>query len=91
MNTTNDTFSLQSPLARSILLPLGVYLVITFILCIHLNATLLYIFYRYRKLQTPVNKLICIVTLFNLIASAQFPIVIHSTFEQRYKYLKTFF
>lgn len=82
MNTTNDTFSLQSPLARSILLPVGVYLVFTL---------LLYLFYRYRKLQTPVNKLICIITLFNLIASAQFPIVIHSTFEQRYKYLKTFF
>ena len=79
-----DEFALDSPLSQLTLYLIGIYLVIVFVACVALNATLLLIFLRHKKLRNRLNMLVFIITLLNLMASVQFPFVIHSAFEQRY-------
>ncbi len=83
MKNYTDEFAVDSPLNSTTLNIVCIYLVITFILCVTLNSILLLIFVRYKKLRKRHNILIFIITLLNLIASVQFPIVIHSSFEQK--------
>lgn len=59
------------------------YLLIVFVLCITLNSLLILIFVRHKKIRTPLNNIILITTLFNLLGSVQFPLVIHSNLNHR--------
>lgn len=63
----------------------GSFLILSLILNVVLNSTLLLVFYRYRKLRTPVNMLIIVTTIFNLFGSVQFPFVIYSNIVNKYK------
>ena len=56
----------------------GSYLILSLILNVILNSTLLLVFYRYRKLRTPLNMLIIVTTIFNMFGSVQFPFIIYS-------------
>ena len=73
-----------SPLNTSVLNLIGIYSVMIFILCVLTNSLLLLVFNRYKKLRTPLNQLIMIMTIFNLICSVQFPFVIHSHFNHKW-------
>ena len=73
----------ESPIEKQILNAIGVYLVIVFILCVFLNTLLLVIFARFKKMRTTLNKLILVMTAFNLFGSIQFPFVIQSNFIHR--------
>lgn len=73
-----------SPIDKTILYAVGIYLIIVFILCIVLNSTLLLVFIRHRDLRAPINLLIITMTVFNLMGSVQFPFVIDANFKQRY-------
>ena len=72
-----------SPINSIVLDFVGVYLIIVFLLCIVVNSLLLYVFVRYKKTRTALNKLIFIMTTFNLFGSIQFPFVIHSSFVHK--------
>lgn len=72
-----------SPINSIVLDFVGVYLIIVFLLCIVVNSLLLYVFVRYKKTRTALNKLIFIMTAFNLFGSIQFPFVIHSSFVHK--------
>jgi len=76
-----------SPINDLILNLVGVYLVIVFLLCIIVNTLLLVVFARFKQLRTTLNKLIMILTVFNLFGSIQFPFVIHSHFVHKYNIL----
>ncbi len=73
-----------SLLNKKILDLIGIYLSFTFLLCIFLNTILLVVFARFKQLRTSLNKLIIVLTAFNLFGSIQFPFVIHSHFFHRY-------
>lgn len=72
-----------SPISGIILDIIGVYLIITFILCILLNATLIILFARIKRIRTSLNFLIFLMTVFNLIGALAFPTVIHGHFYRR--------
>ena len=69
-----------SPINNKILDIVGVYLFIVFLMCIFVNILLLVIFIRFKQLRTSLNKLIMVLTGFNLFGSIQFPFLIHSHF-----------
>ena len=81
-----------SPINHIILYMIGVYLVVIFLLAIFVNALLLFVFARFKKLRTSLNKLIIVLTFFNLLGSVQFPFVIHSNFVHKlvYYFIKFF-
>lgn len=85
MNWTLKNANVDSPLNRAALELIGFYLVANFILCITVNSILLLVFIRYKKIRTPLNQLIMVMTIFNLIGSIQFPFVIHS--HMSYKWI----
>jgi len=58
----------SSPINSKILYTIGVYLCFVFVLCIFINAILLSVFARFKKL---------------LFGSIQFPFVIHSNFAHK--------
>lgn len=72
-----------SPISGIILDIIGVYLIITFILCILLNSTLIILFARIKRIRTSLNFLIFLMTVFNLIGALAFPTVIHGHFYRR--------
>jgi hypothetical protein len=72
-----------SPINSKILHTIGVYLIAVFLLCIFINALLLTIFARFKKLRTSLNKLIFVLTAINLFGSIQFPFVILSNFVHK--------
>ena len=72
-----------SPINFFLLDLVGVYLVIVFLLCVVVNSSLLYVFARFKKTRTTLNKLILIMTAFNLFGSIEFPFVIHSHFVHK--------
>ena len=73
----------SSPISKELTTIFGFYLIIIFLLCIILNSTLLLVFYKSKKLRTPFNMLIIVITFLNLLSTIQFPFVIHSNFSQR--------
>ena len=86
MNIINDEFENKtkiSPINTQILNAIGIYLFILFLLCILVNTLLLVIFARYKELRTFLNKLIIVLTAFNLFGSIQFPFLIHSNFVHK--------
>lgn len=87
IESTSNLFEIKnktSPINKKILYTIGVYLIIVFLLCICLNTLLLVVYARFKKLRTPLNKLIIVLTAFNLFGSIEFPFVIHSNFVQKY-------
>ena len=72
-----------SPINKIILNIIGFYLIILFLLCILVNTKLLIIFVRFKQLHTSLNKLIIVLTLFNLLGSIQFPFLILSNFANK--------
>jgi hypothetical protein len=73
----------SSPINSKILYTIGVYLCFVFVLCIFINAILLSVYARFKKLRTSLNKLIIVLTVINLFGSIQFPFVIHSNFVHK--------
>jgi hypothetical protein len=73
-----------SPINKELLNIIGSYLFILFLLCILVNTQLLIIFVRFKQLRTSLNKLIIVLTAFNLFGSIQFPFLIHSNFVHKY-------
>ena len=69
----------------------GAYLVFTILLCLVVNTLLLDVFVRFKQLRTSLNKLIIVLTAFNLFGSIQFPLVIHSHFFHTYTFFIRFF
>ena len=72
-----------SPINKELLNIIGTYLFILFLLCILVNTQLLVIFARFKQLRTSLNKLIIVLTAFNLLGSCVFPFVIHSNFVHK--------
>jgi hypothetical protein len=72
-----------SPINGKILNTIGVFLFMIFLLCIFVNTQLLIIFVRFKQLRTSLNKLIIVLTAFNLLGSCVFPFVIHSNFVHK--------
>jgi hypothetical protein len=72
-----------SPINGKILNTIGVFLFMIFLLCILVNTQLLVIFARFKQLRTSLNKLIIVLTAFNLLGSCVFPFVIHSNFVHK--------
>ena len=83
LNWTLNDENKPSPLSNFVLNLVGIYLTIIFISSILLNSLLLLVFIRYKKTRTPLNQLIMIMTIFNLIGSIQFPFVIQSHFVNK--------
>ena len=86
MNIINDEFENKtkiSPINSQILNAIGIYMLTLFLLCILVNILLLVIFARYKELRTLLNKLIIVLTAFNLFGSIQFPFLIHSNFVHK--------
>ena len=44
------------------------------------NSLLLLVYIRFDNVRTPINKVICVMTIFNLFGCVQFPLVIYSYF-----------
>ncbi len=86
MNIINDEFENKtkiSPINPQILNAIGIYMLTLFLLCILVNTLLLVIFARYKELRTLLNRLIIVLTAFNLLGSIEFPFVIHSNFVHK--------
>ena len=81
-----DSFQFDrfSPVSKFWTTLFGLYLVVIFMLCLVLNSTLLLVFFRNKELRIPFNMLIIVITSLNLLSTIQFPLVIHSSFSQRY-------
>ena len=77
----------MSPINTVLLDVIGAYLVLTLTLCIIVNSLLIYVFARFKKLRTALNKLILVMTAFNLFGAIQFPFVIHSNFVHKYNFI----
>lgn len=88
LNWTLNDENKPSPLSNFVLNLVGIYLTIIFISSILLNSLLLLVFIRYKKTRTPLNQLIMIMTIFNLIGSIQFPFVIQSHFVNKWIWSK---
>jgi hypothetical protein len=73
-----------SPINPIVLNLIGIYLIIVCVLSVFINAILLYVFARFKKLRTALNKLIIAMTAINLFGSIQFPFVIQSHFANKY-------
>lgn len=54
----------------------AVYLLLVFILCLIINTLLILVFVQYKKTRTPLNNIVLMITVINLLGSIQF--VIHS-------------
>jgi len=79
MNWTLENENVISPVNKHILTISVIYLILILFLCVILNTLLLVVYYKHKKiLQTPLNQIIMIMTLFNLIGSIQFPFLIDS-------------
>ena len=63
----------ESPINSVLLDMIAACLVLTLILCVIINSALIYVFARYKKLRTALNKLILVMTALNLFGSIQFP------------------
>ena len=83
MNKLEDQEIKISPINGKILNTIGVFLFMIFLLCIFVNTQLLVIFVRFKQLRTALNKLIIVLTAFNLLGSCVFPFVIHSNFVHK--------
>jgi hypothetical protein len=74
-----DLYELQSPVDCGTLRVIGWYCIMVMILSILLNATILAVFVRYKEMRTPINTLVGMLALMNLIGSLlEFPFVIIS-------------
>ena len=79
MNWTLKNENVISPVNKHILTISVIYLILILFLCVILNTLLLVVYYKHKKiLQTRLNQIIMIMTLFNLIGSIQFPFLIDS-------------
>jgi hypothetical protein len=79
MNWTLKNENVISPVNKHILTVSVIYLILILFLCVILNTLLLVVYYKHKKiLQTRLNQIIMIMTLFNLIGSIQFPFLIDS-------------
>ena len=83
----ND-FDKISPLNPVFLNIIGIYFVIIFLLCIFFNSTLLLIFIRHSELRIRLNIIIITITIFNLLGSTVFPVLINSTFNHKWSSTK---
>lgn len=83
LNFTLKNENIKSPIDEQILNVVGAYLIITFFFCVVLNSLLLLVFIKYKKLRTPLNELIVVLTFVNLLGSIQFPLVIQSNLYHR--------
>ena len=61
----------------------GVYLVFVFLVGFLMNFILLLVFLRYNLYKASLNRLIFVMTVFNLIGTVQFPFVITSNFKHK--------
>jgi hypothetical protein len=84
MNQT-DEFNEISPLDDDLLNVIGYYLIACFCLCVLSNSVLLIIFIRYKELRVALNLFTITISICNLLSSIQFPFIIDSTFNHRYK------
>jgi hypothetical protein len=83
--TSNDFYERVSPISPIILNLLGSYLLLSMILGIVFNTLLLYIFKKYKDLQTPINTFIIAMTVLNLLGTIfELPWIIHSCFSHKW-------
>ena len=80
----NNIYNKSSPLSEFVLYGIGSYYLMMFMLSLLFNLTLILIFIRYSKLRIRRNIFIFIITIFNLLGSIVFPILIHSNFNHKY-------
>ena len=74
-----------SPLDPLILNILGSFLLLAMLLGVILNSHLLYIFKKYKDLQTPINTFIIAITVLNLLGTIfELPWIIHSCFSHKW-------
>ena len=74
----------KSPIDELTLNLVGIYLIICLVLCLVLNAILLLVFKRHKKLRTCLNMLILVMTVFNLVGSTEFPFMILNNFSDKW-------
>ena len=84
MNWTLKNENVISPVNKHILTISVIYLILILFLSVILNTLLLVIYYTNKKIRTPLNQIIIIMTLFNLIGSIQFPFLIDSFMLKKY-------
>ena len=84
MNWTLKNENVISPVNKHILTISVIYLILILFLCVILNRLLLVIYFKHKKIRTPLNQIIMIMTLFNLIGSIQFPFLIDSFMLKKY-------
>jgi len=77
-----------SPINGKILDIIGVYLLTIFVMGLFVNTLLLVVFARFKQLRTSLNKLILVLTAFNLLGSLELPFVIHSSLVHKYDFVK---
>jgi hypothetical protein len=78
--TANQLISPANPIALNLV---GSYLLIVFLLCIKVNVILIYVFVRFERIRTGLNKLILVTSLFNLFGSISLPILVQSHFDHK--------
>ncbi len=61
----------------------GYYLIFVFLVGFLSNFILILVFLRYNLIKFSLNRLIFVMTVFNLIGTVQFPFVIVSNFEHK--------
>nr|QVK45896.1 G protein-coupled receptor [Proales similis] len=83
--TDIDLYSRPSPVDCWKLNLVAVYCVVLFALSVTFNSLLLWIFFRYKELRSPVNTFIIAITILNLVGSmSEFPFVITSNLYCRW-------
>ena len=82
---------LTSPIDLTVLNIIGGYLLIVLFLCITVNLALIYVFVRFERTRTGLNKFILVMGLFNMFGSIQLPFTIISHFSHRWIYFVKYF
>lgn len=88
MNTTAMSFyNVSSPVSCEKLRLVGYYCIILFIISLSVNGIFLFMFLKIKKLRTPMNGLMMILAVFNLLGTLVcLPLVTVSSFTCKYNY-----
>ena len=80
-SSIKNNYNEQSPLDQNLLLILGHYLLIVFIISLAFNSALIWLFIKNKDLRTLFNFFIVAISINNLVGSTVLPLVIHSCFN----------
>ena len=80
-SSIKNNYNELSPLSPSLLLIIGHYLLIVFMISLAFNSALIWLFIKNKDLRTFINIFIASISINNLVGSTVLPLVIHSCFN----------